>query len=38
MGTPFTEGDCVLTLGTLSIDRSKISPGLDELLGEDSAP
>jgi hypothetical protein len=38
VGSPLTEGGCVLTLGTLSIERSKISAGLDEALGDESAP
>ena len=32
------EGDCVETLGTLSIDLSNISPGFEEVAGEESAP
>jgi hypothetical protein len=38
VGTPLMEGDCVLTLGTLSMDRSNISPGYEEVLGDDRAP
>jgi len=38
VGTPFTDGDLVLTLGTLSIDLSKISAGFDAELGDDRAP
>ena len=38
MGTPLTDGDRVLTLGTLSIDRSKMSVGPEEELGDESAP
>jgi hypothetical protein len=38
VGTPLTDGDRVLTLGTLSIDRSKMSVGPEEELGDESAP
>ena len=38
VGTPFTDGDLVLTLGTLSIDLSKMSAGFEAELGDDRAP
>jgi hypothetical protein len=38
VGTPFTEGDLVLTLGTLSIERSKMSAGLEDEEGDERAP